>query len=538
MGSEVTDDTQTLQAIIRSASDAIITADEHGDIITWNPAAGHIFGYSTDEAIGHPLTLIIPERFHADHLEGIARVASGGETHIIGKKVEVAGVRKDGREIPIELALATWEADGNRFFTGIIRDISEKAQLVSALSDSEARLGAILESANDAIISVDSEGRVVLWNDHAAQLFGYSRDEMRGRPLTAIIPERYRDVHHAGIHRVVETGETHVIGSTVELTGLNRDGVEFPIELSLASWTSNGDRFFSGIIRDITQRKQAQADLRVANHALAEKNEMLQGLSGKLAKYLSRQVYDSIFEGRTEVRVQSYRRELSVFFSDIQGFTELSDRIEAEPLSELLNHYLSEMSTIAEQHGGTVDKFIGDGVMIFFGDPESRGVGEDALACARMAIAMRERVVEFQEEWQRQAGPIELHVRMGINTGYCTVGNFGSEERLDYTIVGKEVNTASRLESAALPDQIHVSHSAYELIKDEIECRSVGDLSVKGLAYPIRTYEIVDQPVAQHRMTPAEKAAAESLGIDLSRLTPDQIEAAREALRQALDGRP
>jgi adenylate cyclase len=531
----MTDDTQTLQAIIRSASDAIITADEHGDIITWNPAAEHIFGYSADEAIGRELTLIIPERFHADHHSGIARVVSTGETHIIGKKVEVAGVRKDGREIPIELALATWEANGNRFFTGIIRDISETAQLVSALSDSEARLGAIVESANDAIISVDSEGRVVLWNAHAAELFGYSSDEMRGKPLTAIIPEQFREAHHAGIHRVVETGETHVIGSTVELTGVDREGVEFPIELSLATWTGNGDRFFSGIIRDITQRKQAEADLRVANHALAEKNEMLQGLSGKLAKYLSRQVYDSIFEGRTEVRVQSYRRELSVFFSDIQGFTELSDRIEAEPLSALLNNYLSEMSKIAEHHGGTIDKFIGDGVMIFFGDPESRGVEEDAIACARMAIAMRERVAELQEEWQRQAGAIKLHVRMGINTGYCTVGNFGSEDRLDYTIVGKEVNTASRLESAALPDQIHISHSVYELIKEAVECRSVGDLSVKGLAYPIRTYEIVDQGAAQHGTIPVEQAAAESLGIDLSRLDPEQIETAREALRQALD---
>jgi class 3 adenylate cyclase len=262
---------------------------------------------------------------------------------------------------------------------------------------------------------------------------------------------------------------------------------------------------------------------------------MLQGLSGKLAKYLSRQVYDSIFEGRTEVRVQSYRRELSVFFSDIQGFTELSDRIEAEPLSALLNNYLSEMSKIAEAHGGTIDKFIGDGVMIFFGDPESRGVEEDAIACARMAIAMRERVAELQEEWQRQAGAIKLHVRMGINTGYCTVGNFGSEDRLDYTIVGKEVNTASRLESAALPDQIHISHSVYELIKEAVECRSVGDLSVKGLAYPIRTYEIVDQGAAQHGTIPVEQAAAESLGIDLSRLDPEQIETAREALRQALD---
>jgi len=201
------DDTETLRAIIRSASDVIITADARGDIITWNPAAERIFGYSSQEAVGRPLTLIIPERFHAAHHEGLGRVVNTSETHIMGQTVEVAGLRKDGTEIPIELSLATWVTDGNRFFTGIIRDVSEKVQLISALSDSEARLEAIVESANDAIITIDSEGRVLLWNAHAAELFGYSSDEMVGRPLTAIIPERFREQHHSGIHRVVETGK-------------------------------------------------------------------------------------------------------------------------------------------------------------------------------------------------------------------------------------------------------------------------------------------------------------------------------------------
>lgn len=529
------DDTETLQAIIRTASDVIITANADGNIINWNPAAEHVFGYSTDEAVGQPLTLIIPERFHAAHHEGLGRVVNTGETHIIGQTVEVAGLRKDGTEIPIELSLATWVTDGDRFFTGIIRDVSEKARLISALSDSEARLEAIVESANDAIITIDSEGRVLLWNAHAKELFGYTSEEMLGRPLTAIIPERFREQHHSGIHRVVETGETHVIGSTAELTGLSRDGVEFPMELSLAQWSNNGEMFFSGIVRDITQRKQAEADLRVANHALADKNEMLQGLSGKLAKYLSRQVYDSIFEGRTEVRVESYRKELTVFFSDIQGFTELSDRMEAEPLSQLLNHYLSEMSQIATEHGGTIDKFIGDGIMIFFGDPDSRGEKEDAIACAQMALAMRERVKQLQSEWQRQAGSVPLHVRIGINTGYCTVGNFGSEDRLDYTIVGKEVNVASRLEMSAEPDQIHISHSTYELVKDDIRCRPVGEIKVKGLAYPIQTFEVLDGAAVPDLAGASEQAAAMSLGIDLSTLEPDQIEAARRALHEALD---
>ena len=521
--------TDTLRAIIESASDAIVTANAEGEIVTWNPAAEKIFGFTEDEAVGELLTIIIPDRFHAQHHEGLARVVSTGETRIIGRTVEISGRRKDGTEIPIELALSTWESNGERYFAGIIRDVSEHARLISALTDSEKRLEAILESANDAIISIDGEGRVLLWNHHAEEMFGYDHREMLGRTLTAIIPERYRDQHHEGIHRVVEGGEAHVLGRTVELTGLHKDGHEIPVELSLAMWEGDGERFFSGIIRDITARKEAEEALRLANEDLAEKNDQLEGLSTKLAKYLSRQVYDSIFQGKTEVRVESYRKKLTVFFSDIQGFTELTDRMEAEPLSQLLNSYLSDMSQIALDCGGTVDKFIGDGIMIFFGDPETQGEQEDAVACARMALAMRERVRVLKHDWQRQAGAIELSVRMGINTGWCTVGNFGSEDRLEYTIVGKEVNVASRLENSAQPDQIHISHNTYELIKDEIHCDPVGEIKVKGLAYPIRTYGVigrVGEPVDDH--------PAFSLEFDPSKLDPEEAERAREALRRAL----
>jgi class 3 adenylate cyclase len=106
--------------------------------------------------------------------------------------------------------------------------------------------------------------------------------------------------------------------------------------------------------------------------------------------------------------------------------------------------------------------------MIFFGDPGTMGRKADALACVRMALRMRKRTQELWAEWEDRVGPDPMHARMGINTGYCTVGNFGSEDRLDYTIVGAAVNTASRLESTARPDQIQVSHSTYTLIKDEI----------------------------------------------------------------------
>jgi PAS domain S-box-containing protein len=522
------------EAIFQSANDAIITIDGEGRVLQWNPHAEELFGYPESEMLGQPLDVIIPERFRDLHRVGVERVAGGGETRVIGHTAELAAVHRDGREFPIELSLGSWESDGERFFSGIVRDISERTSLMSALTESQARLEAILDSANDAIITIDAEGRVLQWNPHAEGLFGYPAAEMVGQHLDAIIPERFRDAHHGGVRRVAGGGETRVIGHTAELAAVHRDGHEIPIELSLGTWESDGERFFSGIVRDITERKQAEEDIRLASESLAEKNEMLEGLSTKLAKYLSRQVYDSIFEGRTEVRVESYRKKLTVFFSDIQGFTELTDRMEAEPLSQLLNHYLSEMSDIAQEHGGTVDKFIGDGIMIFFGDPDSQGEREDAIACARMAVEMRERVDELKDDWQRQAGSVPLHVRIGINTGYCTVGNFGSQDRLDYTVVGKEVNTASRLEEAAQPDQILISHDTYELIKDELRCDPIGEKKLKGLAYPIRTYEVVRPAIDGYQRPTAETADGFSLELDPSRLAPEQAAAAREALQRAL----
>lgn len=486
--------------------------------------------------IGKPLWIIVPERFRHAHQEGMSRVVHTGKTRIIGKTVDVHGLHKEGREFPIELSLATWIEDEKRYFSGIVRDVSARIEMTEQLQRTEQRLQAILASANDAVISIDEEGRVMLWNSAATDLFGYTEDEMMGEHLTAIVPERFRQGHAEGIERVVNGGEHHVIGKTVELAALHRDGREFPMELSLATWEVGESRFFSGIIRDITERKTAEHALHVANKSLNEKNAQLEALSGKLAKYLSRQVYDSIFEGRTDVQVQSYRKELTVFFSDIQGFTDMTDRLEAEVLSEILNTYLSEMSRIADECGGTVDKFIGDGIMIFFGDPESNGRKADALACVRMALWMKKRAIELRDEWTDYIGPNPLHIRMGINTGYCTVGNFGSEDRLDYTIVGGAVNVASRLEETAGSDQIQISHTTYALVRDDIYCRPIGDVRLKGLSHELRTYEVV----GDFESLPTEQRIGAimdgfDLKLDPTSLAPDQARKAREALKAALD---
>ncbi|BBD07395.1 adenylate/guanylate cyclase domain-containing protein [Desulfovibrio ferrophilus] len=226
--------------------------------------------------------------------------------------------------------------------------------------------------------------------------------------------------------------------------------------------------------------------------ALRRKTRELKSLSAKLSRYLSPQLYDSIFKGTRDALIGSRRKKLTVFFSDIVGFTDTTERLEAEEMSALLNSYLDRMSGIVIKHGGTIDKFMGDAIMAFFGDPDSKGETQDALSCVLMAMEMREAMKEFRREWFDRGVETPFRVRAGINSGYCTVGNFGSAERMEYTIIGGQVNIASRLESNAEPDQILISHETWSLVRDKIYCIKKQPLALKGIPYPVQTYQVVD----------------------------------------------
>ena len=264
---------------------------------------------------------------------------------------------------------------------------------------------------------------------------------------------------------------------------------------------------------------------------------MLESMSTKLSKYLSPEVCSSIFSGAQRVEISSKRKKLTVFFSDIAGFTETTDKMESEDLTNLLNHYLTEMSEIALRYGATIDKYVGDAIVIFFGDPETRGVKADALACVKMAIAMRERMLELEKVWRASGIENPLKCRIGINTGYCTVGNFGSEDRMDYTIIGGDVNLASRLEASAESGEILISYETYAHVQDEIHCDEHGRIKVKGLAYPVATYMVVDSydTLGATRRLMREETPSLKLDIDFDSMSADQRKQAVEILQRALD---
>ena len=233
---------------------------------------------------------------------------------------------------------------------------------------------------------------------------------------------------------------------------------------------------------------------KIADDAKAEaltKSEEVAKISNQLAKYLSPQIHEQIFSGKQSAEVKSNRKKLTVFFSDIVNFTDISDELESEEMTNLLNFYLNEMSQIALKYGGTIDKFIGDALMIFFGDPETKGPQEDAKQCIQMALEMQDLMTQLSDYWSKNYSlKKELKIRIGINTGFCTVGNFGSLDRIDYTAIGSTVNLASRLESMSDPGSILVSEDTFALVNNFFSFENPKEVKVKGFLRSIKCYKL------------------------------------------------
>lgn len=254
----------------------------------------------------------------------------------------------------------------------------------------------------------------------------------------------------------------------------------------------------------------------------------------KLSRYLPPTVWQAINRG-DDKNLQAERKRISVFFSDIKDFSQLSEEIEAEALTEILNHYLTEMSKIVAHYGGTIDKFMGDGIMVLFGDSASKSVKDDATRCVAMAIAMKKRIKSMQVEWFNQGIKKPLQVRMGINTGYCTVGTFGTSNHLDYTVLGTQVNLASRLESAAEPDEILISHETWSLVKDTVMCRDKGEITVKGFSIPVKVYQVADlrKEMGKNQSYFEDRAEGFSMYLDMDKVRNYDKQKVIESLEKA-----
>ena len=207
----------------------------------------------------------------------------------------------------------------------------------------------------------------------------------------------------------------------------------------------------------------------------------------RMKRYLSPQLADSILSGETDVDLASRRQNLTVLFSDIRGFTAMSERMEPEDLIDLLNQYLAEMTEIVFKHGGTLDKYIGDALMVFYGNPVQ--YEDHAQRAVATALEMRVRLAEIRQDWLAQYQEL-LTMGIGVTTGYVTVGNIGSPARLDYTVMGNQVNLASRLADQAASGQILVSERTLLAAGDLVVSTEIDQIQLEGVSRPIRIFEI------------------------------------------------
>lgn len=268
-----------------------------------------------------------------------------------------------------------------------------------------------------------------------------------------------------------------------------------------------------------------------SNGALDEKSRRLTSIAERLAKYLSPQVFENLFSKEGSESQKYNRKYLTVFFSDIEGFTRLSDRLEPEKLAELINSYLSDMAKIAIDFGGTIDKFVGDAVMVFFGDPTSAGIEEDAIKCIKMASAMRQRVKLLNDIWQKKhLIPEGLSVRMGVASGFCTVGDFGSSQKMDYTILGSPVNLAARLQGLCQSGEILLSAETYSVLEEVIEGKKFGPTDLKGFPEPLPYFRLDNIADSHPTREPFDRYESENIDIWIKK--PEEIKDVLAELKQ------
>jgi len=309
-----------LAAIVDSAMDAIITVDETQEILLFNRAAEKLFLCSREEALGTPLERFIPERFrggHGGHIERFGR--TGVTSRRMGDVTILWALRADGQEIPIEASISQAAEGGRHLYTVILRDItlrlraqSEAARIQSALDATQARLAAIVDSAMDAVITVDEEQKIVLFNRAAEQLFGVRREEMLGSSLDRLLPARYRGAHRGHIAAFGRTGITSRRMGDVTTLWAVRPGAEeeFPIEASISQAVEGGRCYFTVILRDITVRKQAEDALLASQRELRELSARALEAREEEKAHLARELHDELGQLLTALKMDlSWLRE-------------------------------------------------------------------------------------------------------------------------------------------------------------------------------------------------------------------------------------
>jgi PAS domain S-box-containing protein len=289
-----------LAGLLDSAMDAIVTIDERQMIVLYNRAAVRIFGWARDEMLGQPLERLIPGRFRPAHGEHVERFGTTGVTsRRMGGLRVVYGLRSSGVEFPMDASISQLDTPQGKLYTVILRDITERLQAEERHTRLAARLSGLLESAMDAIITIDEQQRVVLYNRAAEKIFGWTSEQVLGASLEKLMPERYQGRHFAHVTRFDRTGTTsRRMGDGTVLYGKRANGEEFPMEASISQLDTVEGKLFTVILRDITERVRAQEEL---STFAAEAHTLREGEKSRIA----RELHDDLAQSLTALKMDT-----------------------------------------------------------------------------------------------------------------------------------------------------------------------------------------------------------------------------------------
>src|SRR5690606_38386503 len=268
-----------LRAVVETAVDGVILIDAYGVILLFNPACERLFGYASFEVVGRNVKMLMPEPYQGEHDGYLRNYRETGEREIIGVRREVLGRKRGGATFPMDLSVGEAEEDGRPIFVGIIRDLTERKLAEQALRESSERMRAVVETAVDGVMMINSRGIVQMFNPACERLFGYKAEEVLGNNVRMLMPEPYRSEHDGYLANYHRTGAAKIIGIGREVSGRRKDGTIFPMDLSVGeARQEGGETLFVGIVHDLSNRKRIEAQL-----VQAQKMETVGQLSGGIA---------------------------------------------------------------------------------------------------------------------------------------------------------------------------------------------------------------------------------------------------------------
>ena len=352
-------------------------------------------------------------------------------------------------------------------------------KLIEKLSASELRFRTLVDSLDELLFTLNDQGVIEFVNRAFEEVLGYNKEVLRGTAFVTYIhpDDRAHDHLLPVISPSTHPGELRRHDCRL----LKSDGE--PAWFSLSTRMSSDYRI-DGLAIDIRDRLEAEELKRIE----AQRSETI----ARLNRYLPGNLIDEILAGEFSMDSPATARNITVMFTDLSSFTGKSQSLGAEKVSHLLNQYLTAMNDIIFEHYGTIDKFIGDAIMVMFGAPKPMPAAEQAERAARCALAMQCAMEELSRAWE-EYGVSQLTMRIGIHQGESIVGNFGSDKRSDYTSIGPHVNMAARIETVCPTGQIYISSVVNDLLSEEIQTERAGEYQLKGIADKVTLYRLIEE---------------------------------------------